>query len=259
MGKGNSRIRADQLLALRNYAPSRSRARDMIARGCVKADGTVVAKAGALLAADAKIEIDDPGSGYVSRAALKLIAGLQASGFDATDVHALDLGASTGGFTQVLLQNGASSVLAIDVGHAQMVAEIADDPRVTNLEGINARDLTAEILTPPPELIVSDVSFISLRIAAEPALRLAALNARSVLLVKPQFEVGREGIGKGGLVTDEALVTQILAEISQWFNSLPGWTMTKLIPSPITGGDGNKEYLLCGERSEHSEHGEHHA
>lgn len=236
------------MLAQRGLAPSRSRARDMIARGCVVADGTKVAKAGSMLTTDAKITIDDPGSNYVSRAALKLVAGLEAAGIDAKGKHALDIGASTGGFTQVLLERGAASVLAIDVGHGQMVPEIANEPRVTNIEGLNARDLSAEHLIAPPDLIVSDVSFISLKLAAEPALRLAAAAAQCVLLVKPQFEVGREGIGKGGLVTDEALVQKTLEEITNWFTNLPGWTMTNRLPSPITGGDGNKEYLLCGER-----------
>jgi 23S rRNA (cytidine1920-2'-O)/16S rRNA (cytidine1409-2'-O)-methyltransferase len=223
----------------------------MIARGCVLADGVIVAKAGTMLATKARIEIDDPGSSYVSRAALKLIAGLDATKIDATGAHALDLGASTGGFTQVLLERGVKSVLAIDVGHGQMVAELAEDPRVSNLEGINARDLDAATLTPPPDLIVSDVSFISLKIAAEPALRLAAPEARCVLLVKPQFEVGRDGIGKGGLVSDDALIETTVSDITDWFNALPGWTMTKLLASPIRGGDGNKEFLLCGERKQH--------
>ena len=250
MNSPASRIRADHLLAQRGLAPSRSRARDMIARGCVLVDGHPVAKAGSMLVADAEITIDDPGSRYVSRAALKLVAGLDAAGIDARGKHALDIGASTGGFTQVLLERGAASVLAIDVGHGQMVPQIAEDPRVTNLEGINARDLSAEHLTRAPELIVSDVSFISLKLAAEPALRLAAANAQCVLLVKPQFEVGRDGIGKGGLVTDTDLVAKTLDDITSWFTALPGWTMTNRLASPITGGDGNKEYLLCGERAD---------
>ena len=232
MNTTSSRIRADQLLAQHAFAPSRSRARDMISRGCVRSDGNTVTKAGTMLAADAHIEIDDPGSSYISRAALKLIAGLDAANIDASGSHALDLGASTGGFTQVLLERRAQSVLAIDIGHGQMVADIAQDPRVTNLEGINARDLNADILSPPPDLIVSDVSFISLKLAAEPALRLAASEAKCVLLVKPQFEVGRGGIGKGGLVSDEALIEKTLANISEWFDALPGWTITKLLPSP---------------------------
>ena len=164
--------------------------------------------------------------------------------------NALDIGASTGGFTQVLLEQGLKTVVAIDVGHGQMVSDLKYDPRVTCIEGLNARDLSHDHLTTRPDLIVSDVSFISLKLAAEPALRLARPEAQCVLLVKPQFEVGRDGIGKGGLVTDEALVQKTLEDITQWFTALPGWAMTKLIPSPITGGDGNKEYLLCGERAD---------
>ena len=243
-----AKIRLDQLLAKRSLAASRSRARDMVARGCVRVNGKVVSKAGILVDEASEIEIDDPAAAYVSRAALKLIAGLDASGIDATGAVALDLGASTGGFTQVLLERGAKSVLAIDVGHDQLVGPIANDPRVTNLEGTNARDLTADQLQPPPDLIVSDLSFISLTLAAEPSLRLSASNARCILLVKPQFEVGRKGVGKGGLVSDEQLIETTLERIKTWFNALPGWRITHFLPSPIKGGDGNREYLLCGAR-----------
>ena len=240
--------RLDQLLAARSLAPSRSRARDMIARKCVRVDGEIVTKAGAMVGDTSRIDIDDPAQAYVSRAALKLVAGLDAADIDVTGKNCIDLGASTGGFTQVLLQRGAASVLAIDVGHGQLVAEIADDPRVTNMEGVNARDLTKEQLSPAPELIVSDLSFISLTLAAEPALRLCTGDAQCVLLVKPQFEVGREGIGKGGLVTDEDLIEHTLERIKTWFRTLPGWEITHFVAWPIKGGDGNREYLLCGAR-----------
>ncbi len=243
-----TRIRIDQLLAQRSLAASRSRARDMIARGCVTIDGQKIVKAGTLVSHECNVEINDPGQSYVSRAALKLIAGLDADGIDVSGTTAVDLGASTGGFTQVLLERGAASVLAIDAGHDQLVAEIANDPRVSNLEGTNARYLTPDILTPRPDLIVSDLSFISLILAVEPALLLSADTARCVLLVKPQFEVGREGIGKGGLVTDQKLIEHTLAHIKDWFGDLPGWKITKFLPSPIKGGDGNSEYLLCGAR-----------
>ena len=248
MNKAAARTRLDQLLATRSLAPSRSRARDMIARGCVRVDDEVVTKAGAMVGDTSRIEIDDPAQGYVSRAALKLVAGLDEAGIDVAGKHCVDLGASTGGFSQVLLQRGAASVLAIDVGHDQLVAEIAGNPRVTNMQGVNARDLTADQLSTAPDLIVSDLSFISLTLAAEPALRLSAEDAKCVLLVKPQFEVGREGIGKGGLVTDDNLVEQTLERIKTWFSDLPGWEITHFVASPIKGGDGNREYLLCGSR-----------
>ena len=198
MNTAPSKLRLDQLLVETGRAPSRSRARDMIARGCVRVNGARVSKHGTMTASNAAIDIDDPAAGYVSRAALKLIAGLDAMQADVTGCRAVDLGASTGGFTQVLMERGAASVLAIDVGHGQLAARLAADPRVINRENTNARDLTADDFPFPPDLIVSDLSFISLRLAAEPALRLSAPQALCCLLVKPQFEVGREGIGKGG-------------------------------------------------------------
>jgi len=241
--------RIDLLLTEQGFAPSRSRARDMVSRGCVRVDNAAVLKAGATFLPSANIQVNDPSHGYVSRAALKLIAGLDASGIDVTTKFCLDLGSSTGGFTEVLLERGAQHVLALDVGHGQMVEHIANDLRVTNLEKFNARDLTQKDLPQTPEVVVSDMSFISLRIAAEPALLLAADNACTVLLVKPQFEVGRDGIGKGGLVTDKALVEKTLDEIKAWFSNLSGWSITHFLAAPLTGGDGNQEYLLCGTRN----------
>lgn len=248
MGNDKTNIRIDNLLTARGLARSRSRARDMITRGCVKANGAPVSKSGALFSKHCAIEVNDPAAQYVSRAALKLTAGLDAAGIDPTDAVAVDLGASTGGFTQVLLERGVQLVLAIDVGHGQLSADIAKDPRVRNLEKLNARELTLQHLGQAPDIVVSDLSFVSLRIAAEPALLLAAPGASCVLLVKPQFEVGRSGIGKGGLVTDETLIEDTLSAIKQWFSGLPGWRCTHFLPSPIKGGDGNREYLLCGVR-----------
>lgn len=242
------KLRIDMLLAQRGLAASRSRARDMIARGCVRAEGRLIDKAGVLVVPDIQIEVDDPASRYVSRAALKLIAGLDAAEIDVSGAVAVDLGASTGGFTQVLLERRAKSILAVDVGHGQLADQLADDARVTSLEKCNARDLTAEILSPPPDLVVCDVSFISLALAAGPALHLSSADARCVLLVKPQFEVGAAGIGKGGLVEDPALIEATTDRIKAWFTSLPGWRITHFLPSPIKGGDGNLEFLLCGAR-----------
>ncbi len=221
----------------------------MILRGCVQVSDHVATKPAALVANDATIDITDSGSTYVSRAALKLLAGLDGSGFSVSGRHCLDLGASTGGFTQVLLERGAAHVVALDVGHGQMVPSIGDDPRVTVLEGFNARDLTPDDLPFAPEMVVSDMSFISLRLAAEPALLMAANGARAVLLVKPQFEVGREGVGSNGIVRDEALIERTVANIVEWFDALSGWGHTHLLSSPIKGGDGNREFLLCGERA----------
>lgn len=240
--------RLDHALVDRGLAANRSKARDMIARGCVNVGGDQATKPGQKIAPDAAITIDDPAQHYVSRAALKLVEGLKVSGFDPKGCHCLDLGCSTGGFTQVLLEAGAAHVLAVDVGHGQMVEPLASDARVDLREGFNARHMTAEDIQTPPTFIVSDMSFISLTKGAEAALRLAAEEAKAILLVKPQFEVGRDGVGKGGLVTDMALLNQTLAEVRAWFNALPGWRETAFAPSPITGADGNTEYLLCGER-----------
>ncbi|MEM9732497.1 MAG: TlyA family RNA methyltransferase [Pseudomonadota bacterium] len=241
-------IRLDHALVERGLAPNRSRARDMVARGCVRVGNIVAAKPGLKLAPGDHVHVDDPAARYVSRAALKLVEGLAVSGFDPQGCHCLDLGSSTGGFTQVLLERGAASVLAVDVGHGQMVEHLAQDDRVTLREGVNARKLTAEDLRPSPNFIVSDMSFISLTKGAEAALRLCAPAAKAILLVKPQFEVGRDGVGKGGLVSDQTLLTETLERVRGWFGALPGWREVAFVPSPITGSDGNVEYLLCGER-----------
>ena len=161
---------------------------------------------------------------------------------------ALDLGASTGGFTQVLLEAGAARVHAIDVGHGQLHPRIAADPRVNRRDGVNARALTRDDLDgDTPAIVVSDMSFISLRLALPPALELAAPGARGVFLVKPQFEIGREGVGKKGLVEPKAAERTARA-LAEWFDARPGWSATGFEPSPITGGDGNREWLLAGRK-----------
>ncbi|MDD9909380.1 MAG: TlyA family RNA methyltransferase [Ahrensia sp.] len=242
------RQRLDIALTNMGLAASRSRARDMVQRGCVTVDGEVALKAGMLVAHGACITANDPSATYVSRAALKLIAGLDDARIDCAGRVAVDLGASTGGFTQVLLERGASDVFAIDVGHGQMDATLRTDLRVHCMEGVNARDLTMQYLPYAPNIVVSDLSFVSLRKAAAPALELAAPEADAVLLVKPQFEVGREHVGKGGIVADQAVIDAMLEGISTWFDALPHWRSTHLLPSPIKGGDGNREWLLCGKR-----------
>ena len=245
----SDRIRLDQLLAERGIAASRSRARDMVARACVSIEGKKISKPGLMVGKCVEITVNDPAQKYLSRAALKLIAGLDAAGIDVSGKRAVDLGASTGGFTQVLLERGASEVLAIDVGHGQFATPLQTDKRVRLLENFNARDINETTQgIENCEIVVSDLSFVSLMIAAEPALVHCHQNAKAVLLVKPQFEVGRKGIGKKGLVTDAVLIDDTNVELRAWFNALPGWHMTHFLPSPIEGGDGNKEFLLCGIR-----------
>ena len=239
-----SKTRLDQFLVDSGRYQTRSRAADAIRRGCVKIGGKVETKTSANVSSADAIEIADEAAYYVSRAALKLKAGLAATGFSPAGLIALDIGASTGGFTQVLLEEGAAKVIAIDVGHDQMDPVIACDPRVTNLEGINARDLSREnIGAEAIGFLVSDVSFISLKTALPAALKLAAPGAHGIFLVKPQFEVGREHIGKGGIVRDAALAEQKAREVASWIGEQNGWRLTHFLASPIEGGEGNHEYL----------------
>ena len=239
--------RLDQLLVSLGLVATRSRARDAIARGTVSVEGKVVTRPGLAVPASARIVIDDPARDYVSRAALKLVAALDHFSLDPDGCDCLDVGASTGGFTEVLLKRGAAHVTAIDVGHGQMHARIVGDPRVANIEGLNARALTLQDIGHRAiDFIVSDVSFISLKLALAPALALAAGGARAVLLVKPQFEAGREAISKAGLLKQPETSPDIAAGLERWFTQEMGWTSLGLIPSPIDGGDGNREFLLAG-------------
>lgn len=245
----SGRDRLDQALVARGLAETRARARDAILRGTVTVDGRPVTKPGQPVAADARIAVDDPASAYVSRAALKLVAGLDRLGVDPAGAVCLDIGASTGGFSQVLLQRGAARVHAIDVGRDQLHPTLAADPRVRRRDGLNARDITAADLEHDrPEVVVSDVSFISLKLALPPALALAAPGAAGVFLVKPQFEAGREAVGKNGLVAPQ-LAEATAEAMATWLSGQPDWTVLGLHPSPITGGDGNREWLLGGRKT----------
>lgn len=242
-------IRLDQLLLNRGLVASRSRARDAIQRGTVTVDGKLVTKASANIAEDAKIEIDDPVQAYVSRAALKLKAGLEHFQLSPAGCDCLDIGASTGGFTEILLHNGANHVIAVDVGHGQLHPRLEADERVTNIEGLNARVLDEDYLEDREiSFVVSDVSFISLKLALPPALDLAEPGAHCVLLVKPQFEAGREAISKAGLLKDPSTAPAVAAELERWLVEDMGWESLGLIPSPIAGGDGNEEFLLAGRK-----------
>lgn len=242
-------LRLDQALVARGLAPTRARARDAVLRGHVTVDGRPATKPSLAVGPDAALALDDPAAAYVSRSALKLVAGLDHFGYGAEGRVALDLGASTGGFTEVLLERGARRVHAIDVGHGQLDPRLAGDARVLAREGLNARDLVADDLGEAPEAVVSDMSFISLRLALPPALALAAPGAWGIFLVKPQFEVGRAGIGKGGIVRDPAEGHAAALAIAGWLGSGQGWQVDGLVPSPIAGGDGNHEFLL-GARKE---------
>ncbi len=239
--------RLDEALVAQGHYVTRSRARDAILRGTVSIDGITAEKPGQSVFEHSVIRIADPAQSYVSRAALKLVAGLDHFGFSPDGRTAIDIGASTGGFVEILLQRGAYRVFGIDVGHDQLHPKLLADPRVTNLEGLNARELDpAHLEGSAIECVTSDVSFISLKLAVPPALELAALNAWCLLLVKPQFEAGRDAIGKGGVLRDRALGLTIAEDLRLWLDNFPHWRAIGLCNSPIDGADGNQEFLLAG-------------
>jgi len=241
------RERLDQLLVIAGHYATRSRAADAVRRGCVSVDGKKTLRASEIVDDGARIEIDDPAHQYVSRAALKLKAALAASGLSPQGRNALDLGASTGGFKQVLLEAGARHVWAVDVGHGQLDAKIVADPRVTKLEGVNARHLALATLDGiRPQFVTADVSFISLKLALPPALMLAEPGAGGIFLVKPQFELGAQAIGRTGVVRDSEAAFACAVELGQWLDAQLGWRKTHLIESPLAGGEGNREWLIAG-------------
>jgi 23S rRNA (cytidine1920-2'-O)/16S rRNA (cytidine1409-2'-O)-methyltransferase len=234
------RRRADLALVERGLFSSRARAQAAIAAGLVSADGAVIRKSGQSIDDEARIEAS-PAHPWVSRGGVKLAAALDAFGLDPSGLACLDVGASTGGFTDVLLSRGAKSVVAVDVGRGQFDARLAADSRVRLLEARDARALTSADLFEPPRAIVCDVSFISQRLVLPTALALAASGAWLVSLVKPQFEVGPAKLTKG-LVKDEAALTEACATVQATVESL-GWAGLGLIPSPILGGEGAREFL----------------
>jgi len=244
-----TRQRLDILLVGRGLAASRDRARDLIISGAVTVDGQLVQKPAKACAGTSVIEIKPGGNPWVSRAGLKLAGAI--TGFNELDVSgckALDIGASTGGFTDVLLAHGADHVVAVDVGHGQLHQRLAADDRVTVLDDTNARYLTASILPYMPDVIVCDASFISLQKLLPAALGLAKAGARLVALVKPQFEVGKGLVGKGGIVRDPALHQQVVTGVVHWLETDMHWHVLQTMTSPITGPDGNVEFLLLAKK-----------
>ena len=238
------RTRLDRVVVERGLAATRSRARDLILRGCVTVDGAVSNKPGQEVGKDVVVGVSSECTDYVSRGAVKLTAALAHFGFEAQGRVALDVGASTGGFTQVLLQAGATRVYAVDVGRGQLDARIAGDERVISLEATDARTLSSELVPEPVDAIVADVSFISLTKVLPVPLSLASANAWLVALVKPQFEAGRQAVGKGGVVRDAADRERSVETVREWIAKQPGWTVNGVIDSPIVGGSGNQEFLL---------------
>lgn len=240
------RQRADRLLVDRGLFDSRAKAQAAIAAGLVTANGQPVRKPSDDIPVDAAIEAA-PAHPYVSRGGVKLAAALDHFGFDPKGRVCLDVGASTGGFTQVLLERGAARVFAVDVGTAQLHASLRNRDDVIVMETTDIRALDAAAIAPPPTLIVIDVSFISLKLALPPALSLAAPAAQLVALVKPQFEAGRDAVKKG-VVRDTAIHAAVCDDIAAFVTGL-GWTVRGVIPSPIEGGEGNREFLLGATRT----------
>ncbi|MFL6722348.1 MAG: TlyA family RNA methyltransferase [Sphingomonas sp.] len=241
-------MRADQLLVSRGLAESRTRAQALIMAGVVFSGGTKLSKAGEMLADDAALEVRGKDHPWVSRGGIKLDHGLTHFGFDVSGAVALDVGSSTGGFTDVLLSRGAAKVYAVDVGTNQLAWKLRQDPRVIVHEQTNARSLDAATIPEPIDIIVCDASFIGLAKVLEAPLTLAKPGAKLIALVKPQFEAGREEVGKGGVVRDSAVHERVCAEARAWVEG-QGWTVLGVTPSPITGPEGNVEFLLGAEKT----------
>lgn len=237
-----ARKRIDQLLVERGVFDSRAKARAAVEAGRVSVAGKIVAKPSEAIEEDAEI-IAEPAHPWVGRGALKLVHALDLWPIRVEGRIAVDVGASTGGFTEVLLSRGAAKVFAVDVGRDQLHAKLKGDPRVIDLSGVDARALDERLIPQRPELVVSDVSFISLTKALPVALGLAASGADLVALIKPQFEAGRDYVGKGGLVKDPDVITRVEREIVDFLEA-SGWTVKGLAESPITGGEGQVERLV---------------
>jgi 23S rRNA (cytidine1920-2'-O)/16S rRNA (cytidine1409-2'-O)-methyltransferase len=237
------KIRADQLLVSRGLVESRTRAQALIMAGAVFSGERKLAKSGEMLAEDAPLEVRGKDHPWVSRGGVKLDHALTHFGLDVTGAVALDVGSSTGGFTDVLLSRGAAKVYAVDVGTNQLAWKLRQDPRVIVHEQTNARSLDRSIIPEPVDIVVCDASFIGLAKVLEAPLKLAKHDARLVALIKPQFEAGREEVGKGGVVRDPVVHKGVCATAKAWVES-QGWTVLGIEPSPITGPEGNVEFLL---------------
>jgi len=241
-----TRTRLDQALVERGLAESRAAAQRLVMAGLVFSGEQRLDKPGHAVAGETSIEVRGQLHPYVSRGGLKLEKGLDQFAIPVAGRVALDVGASTGGFTDLLLQRGAAKVYAIDVGTNQLAWKLRQDPRVHSMEKTNIRDVTRQEVPEPIDLIVCDASFIGLRTALPAALALAAPGAHLVALIKPQFEVGKGRVGKGGIVRDPDLHAEMCRTISDWLSTQPGWRVLGLVDSPIEGAEGNKEFLIAG-------------
>ncbi len=243
------KLRLDQMLVERGLAESRAKAQAAIMAGLVFSGEKRLDKPGVTLAGDTPLELRGKPHPWVSRGGIKLAHAIEHFALKAEGRTAIDVGASTGGFTDVLLQHGAAKVYAVDVGEGQLDWRLRNDPRVVVLEKTNARHLTPEIIPDAIDCVVCDASFIGLQTVLPAALSLAQPGAWAVALIKPQFEVGRARVGKGGVVRDPALHDEVCATIHHWWSGLPGWRVLGIEPSPITGPEGNREFLIAAEKS----------
>ena len=242
------KLRADQLLVTRGLAESRTRAQALIMAGVVFSGEKKIAKPGDTLAEDAPLEVRGKDHPWVSRGGIKLDHALSHFGLDVTGAIALDIGSSTVGFTDVLITRGAAKVYAVDVGTNQLAWKLRQDDRVVVHEQTNARTLDRSIIPEPVDIIVCDASFIGLAKVLEAPLKLARPGAKLVALIKPQFEAGREEVGKGGVVRDPVVHDRVCAQARAWVES-QGWAVLGITPSPITGPEGNVEFLLGAQKS----------
>lgn len=240
------RIRIDQLLVDRGLVESRAKAQALIMAGLVLLGDKRVDKPGTQVPLDAAVELKGQDHPWVSRGGQKLDHAIREFSLDVTGRIALDVGASTGGFTDVLLTHGAAKVFAVDVGHGQLAWKLRSDPRVVVMERTNARHLTRQMVPDAIAMVVCDASFIGLRTVLPAALALVQPGALLVALIKPQFEVGRDRVGKGGVVRDPALHDEVCQTMRDWLAGLPGWQVLGISPSPILGPEGNREFLLVG-------------
>jgi 23S rRNA (cytidine1920-2'-O)/16S rRNA (cytidine1409-2'-O)-methyltransferase len=244
------KTRLDHLLLTRGLAASRERARAVILAGHVTVDGRVMTKAGSLVDPAVEVTLRTPDHPWVGRGGIKLAHAMQAFGLQAAGTLALDIGASTGGFTDVLLRHGARRVVALDVGHGQLDWRLRSDPRVTTIEGANARHLQPADLPEDArtfDLVVIDVSFISLRHILPAVPELLAAGGRIVILIKPQYEAGRDEVGKGGIIRDPAIHARVIEDVGG-FAAAVGLERVAVEPSPIEGAEGNREFLMLLKR-----------
>ncbi|GBQ16316.1 TlyA family RNA methyltransferase [Swaminathania salitolerans] len=242
--------RVDVLLVERGLVESRTRAQALVMAGLVFSKERRIAKSGDMLSDEAPLDLRGQDHPWVSRGGLKLAHALTFFGLDPTGVTAIDVGASTGGFTDVLLSHGAARVYAVDVGHGQIAWKLRSDPRVAVLEKTNARTLDSSLIPETVSVVVCDASFIGLRTVLPAALALCAPGGWAIALIKPQFEAGRAEIGAKGVVRDPLVHERVCTEIRTWWDSLPGWTTLGVEPSPITGPEGNREFLIAARRSD---------